>query len=240
MKQKEKETRPGERRSCPGRGESICKGPGAGGTQELCRGWEGPRGGLWSHVKAVSSHPEVDTEEQGCLGSNSVTSASWGLSFPTCSLGCAKHLAQMGCSRLTAGGPLCADRWEGEVMFQNPEETPARLGGRSQRGQQRTQLNPRAALGQGFRGGRCRAALPAVLGWRARGPLGWAFQSQHWRPLCAEPVIRPLGSEVSSGKGRGSPAQGSEWGSSGVPTPRPPGHEISRFVSGASVSPPVK
>lgn len=194
----------------------------------------------------MSSHPEVDTEGQGYLGSNSVTSASRGLSFPTCSLGCAKHLAQMGCSRLTAGGPLCADRREGEVMFQNLEETPAYLGGWSQRGWQRTQLTPRAALGQGFKGGRCRAAPPAVMGWRARGPLEWAFQSQHRRPLCAEPLIRPLGSEVtwesevSSGKGRVSPAQESEWGSSGVPTPHPPGHEITRFASGASVSPPVK
>ncbi|XP_024595767.1 guanidinoacetate N-methyltransferase [Neophocaena asiaeorientalis asiaeorientalis] len=35
------------------------------------------------------------------------------------------------------------------------------------------------------------------MGWRARGPLEWAFQSQHRRPLCAEPLIRPLGSEVT-------------------------------------------
>ena len=39
------------------------------------------------------------------------TSASLGLSFPTCSLGCAKGLAGMECSRLTPRGP-CVQKQE--------------------------------------------------------------------------------------------------------------------------------
>ena len=72
------------------------------------------------------------------------TSASLGLSFPTCSLGCAKGLAGMECSRLTPGGPCVqTDRKRNSL-----EDIPAPLGAGSQHGRQRTQLTPRLPWGE--------------------------------------------------------------------------------------------
>ena len=60
------------------------------------------------------------------------TSASLGLSFPTCSLGCAKGLAGMECSRLTPGGPCVqtgkGTAWRTSQLHLGPDPSMADRG----------------------------------------------------------------------------------------------------------------